>query len=346
MLCNLCGYEEPSLKQFSNHIQKVHKLPSQEYTVTHLLSGKHPKCLHEGCNETPRYVSFMFKKFCHNHHLDGQAAGGANKRGTKIQELSTFIRSLGINVHMKRGWVHLDSQPLRFTIRTLTVKEKNGLARNDYRSAQISGLTSVGFFADEWEFQRAVCESMIRSRLKLNATRISARKTVLKQITATQSQEFLKRCHVQRATNAKAHFGLFFENRLVGVATVRAPIQQKYGRVSELARMAFELNTTVIGGASKLMKAARHWSLEKGYVGILSYAELRYGEGCVYSQCGFELVGESTKNYWYSNGKERFNRFTYRAQEGLSEALFAESKGVWPVWGVGNKVYLMKFCDI
>jgi hypothetical protein len=90
------------------------------------------------------------------------------------------------------------------------------------------------------------------------------------------------------------------------------------------------------------MAFSSDWSLQNGYEGVLSYAELRYGEGGVYEKCGFSLVGESTSNYWYTDGVSRFDRFAYRAQPGKTEKEVAEAANVKAVWGAGNKIYVWK----
>ena len=81
----------------------------------------------------------------------------------------------------------------------------------------------------------------------------------------------------------------------------------------------------------------------RGFEGLLSYADLRHGTGNVYRACGFEFVQENAKNYWYTDGKQRFDRFKFRAQAGKSEKEVVEEAGVRPCFGCGNNVFLMKW---
>jgi len=60
MICNLCNYES-SGKDFSNHLQREHKLKSREYTIKHIYKIQ-PHC--ESCGSETRYVAFKFKRFC------------------------------------------------------------------------------------------------------------------------------------------------------------------------------------------------------------------------------------------------------------------------------------------
>ena len=90
---------------------------------------------------------------------------------------------------------------------------------------------------------------------------------------------------------------------------------------------------------SKLMNHLYEWSIQNGYDGLFSYSDLRLGEGGVYSSSGFEKLGESPHNYWYTDGHTRYDRFKYRAHDGVSEIDVAKREGVRPCWGAGNAIW-------
>lgn len=200
------------------------------------------------------------------------------------------------------------------------------------------------FFSDEWNYSQDICKSMISHSLGVTQVKLNARDCVLKQLTVKQTKPFLKENHIAGAVLAKYHVGLVHPKYgLVQVATIRVPVQKKWGSVIELARMASCVGIIVRGGASKLLKHIVSWSKQNGYKGLLSYAEQRYGNGGVYESCGLTHVGESLNNYWYTDGVKRFNRFKYRAQPGKTEKQVAEENSVRPVWGCGNGIYLLKW---
>lgn len=216
--------------------------------------------------------------------------------------------------------------------------------RQKYLNCKEVGIRLIQFFSDEWIGKREICESMIRNVLKKNTEKIHARSCRVREVDAKISRTFADENHISGKTRATKHFGLFDStNRLVGLATVRTPIQKKWGHVTELARMCFLKGTTVVGGASKLMKRVEEDSFVRGFEGVLSYAELRYGDGGVYEKCGFTCVGEALNNYWFTDGNNRFDRFKFRAQPGKSEKVVYEEAGVRPVFGCGNRIYVKKF---
>ena len=75
------------------------------------------------------------------------------------------------------------------------------------------------------------------------------------------------------------------------------------------------------------------------YDKILTYADLRFGNGNVYSKNGFSFVKQTSIDYWYTDGKVRHFRFKYRAQPGKPEKQVAEENGVWKVFGCGSNLY-------
>ena len=79
----------------------------------------------------------------------------------------------------------------------------------------------------------------------------------------------------------------------------------------ELLRFCNKLNTTVIGGASKLFKYfVKTYSPEK----VISYADRRWSEGKLYHNLGFDFVHNSNPNYFYVKNStiELEARFKYR----------------------------------
>lgn len=215
--------------------------------------------------------------------------------------------------------------------------------RQKYERCEAEGIRLFQFFSDEWINKGDICRSMLVNALHKNATKLNARDCEVRAILPAQSKEFANANHISGGTRAAHHLGLFHKSRgLVGIATTRTPIQKKHGHACELARMCFLRNTSVRGGASKLLSHVKQLARDGGFEALLSYAELRYGTGNVYEKDGFTLVGEALNNYWYTDGERRYDRFKFRAQPGKPEKQVAEEAGVRSVWGCGNRIYLLK----
>lgn len=217
-------------------------------------------------------------------------------------------------------------------------------SRKKLEIARKNDIHLMQFFSDELNSKWEICSSMISNALGTNVLKLSARDCDIAIISQSDSKKFVDENHISGSTRAKHHIALVHpKHGIVAVATTRTPIQKKYGHAAELARMCFLSGVSVRGGASKLLKRVTEIVKEEKYDCLLSYAELRFGEGNVYKTCGFDYMGESTSNYWYSDGNRRYDRFKFRAQPNKPEKIVAEENNVRSVWGAGNCIYLMKF---
>lgn len=216
--------------------------------------------------------------------------------------------------------------------------------REKYLACKEKGIKLIQIFSDEWINKQGICKSIIANALGMNKLKLNARDCIVRQSSSKETRPFLDAHHISGGTNATYHYVLEHPiHKIVGVATVRKPIQKKWGKnLFELARMAYADSCTVRGGASKLLSTICK-DISCNSEGLLSYADLRFGEGRVYERCGLSRVGESQINYWYTDGQNRFDRFKYRAQNGVSEKEVAKLNNVKPVYGCGNAVYLRKF---
>ena len=196
-------------------------------------------------------------------------------------------------------------------------------------------------FSDEWREKQEIIESMIYQRIGKVDNRVFARKCEIKTVPRDESKEFFNATHISENARSKITFGLYYENELMIALSLRSPFHRVYRerKLIEIARLSSALNTVVVGGFSKLIKAAKQWARDNDYRGILTYADRRFGEGEVYIKSGFELTKVTLPDYWYSDGRLRFNRFKYRAQDGKPEKAVALEAGVFKVYGCGSNVY-------
>lgn len=203
-------------------------------------------------------------------------------------------------------------------------------------------------FSDEWENKSEILKSMISSRLRTNnIVNIDARKCSIVEIKPQQAHKFFDSSHISGNVPASKYFALEYGGDIVAAISWRIPQQKKKWikenpDVIEIARYANKLYTNVRGGFSRLLKySIDRWLIpETKYRKILSYCDLRFGYGNVYSQCGFSLIKEDTGiNYWYTDGKVRHPRFKFRATKEKTEKQVAEENKVWKVFGCSNSCY-------
>jgi hypothetical protein len=171
--------------------------------------------------------------------------------------------------------------------------------RDKFNLCQQKGITLLQIDEHEWNnpITQEVWKSVIASKLGKHI-RIPARKTAFKPISNIEAEGFLAFNHLQGSTSVLSwSFGLFYNDELVGVISY---CYHQHTQIN-LTRLAFKLNTTVIGGANKLFKNSLPF-LPPG--DIVSFSSNRYSNGSIYPTLGFTKDKDLPPSYqWYFKGR-------------------------------------------
>lgn len=210
----------------------------------------------------------------------------------------------------------------------------------------------IHIWEDEWCMKRDIILSMLKSKLGILDNKIYARKCVVKEISAKTARIFCEKNHLQGYVNSKYRYGLFHENELVSVMTFgncRSVLNMgKEEKSCELYRFCNKLNTSIIGGASKLFKYAEEELKKFGYNTIYTFAQRDWSNGNLYDRLGFEKIGETEPNYFYCGvGKERISRYSCMKHKlvgkygdnGLTENDMMNMRGYYRCYDSGNLKY-------
>ena len=182
-------------------------------------------------------------------------------------------------------------------------------------AAENHGIQLIHIFEDEYTLHEDIVLSRITHLIGGKDNIIYARKCIIKEIDSKTSEEFLNNTHIQGSVNSAYKYGLYYNNELVSVMTF-GHLRKSLGSQNidentyELLRYSCKLNTTVIGGASKLFK---YFIRTINPNIIISYCDRRWSTGKLYRNLGFTLDHISQPNYWYViNGNHREHRFGWR----------------------------------
>lgn len=162
------------------------------------------------------------------------------------------------------------------------------------------GIFLFHIFGPDWEHRRDVIISMLRNILGKNKDKIYARKTQIHVIDSYTSSKFLNENHRQGNANASIKLGLFYEDNLVSVMTfgkLRNTIgsgKDDTSQVWELVRFCNLMNTSVVGGASKLFK---YFIDEYHPEEIRSFSDRAHTRGNLYKTLGFHELRRSSAGY-------------------------------------------------
>lgn len=144
--------------------------------------------------------------------------------------------------------------------------------------------------------------SKIRSHIQ-QTRRIFARKT--KVIELDTVTDFLNNNHLQNSVPSSVKIGLEYQGELVAVMTFGKPRFSK-GFQWELLRFCSKLNTTVVGGASKMFK---YFENKYKPTSMISYANRQWSEGNIYKKLGFIHKGTSKPSYAWAKSSRHISRY-------------------------------------
>jgi hypothetical protein len=229
------------------------------------------------------------------------------------------------------------------------------LHRKKWELAAKAGMRLVQIFEDEWIHNRAMCENRIRGLLGVGVRR-QARKCSLRKVGYKVAMDFLGVWHSQGAGSRTSEcYALYDGGFVVAVAT--------FGRLRNGAGVAgdgwevlrYASEGTVIGGFGRLFAAFRAEHKPKE---VVSWCDLRWGDGRVYKALGFVQTEVSVPDYWWADCAARVRISRYGVQkhkleshvelshfcsEGAGEREVMEAAGYKKVMGVGSSCWVWAF---
>ena len=273
----------------------------------------------------------------------------SNNTSKPEREISSYIEGLGFVVSLNAKNVITPKELDIFISEKNVAIEYNGLYwhANEKKAHKMKrdlcndkNIQLIQIFSDEWTFNQDICKSMIAHKLGITNNRIYARNCTIAQLDKKNEKQFFESTHISGFTSSKIAFGLFDNsNNLVAALSLRVPRHKKYKNMIEIGRFSCSLNTAIIGGFSKLLKHVISWCKENNFTKIISYADLRFSNGNVYTKNGFQFIRFTGLNYWYTDYKQRYDRFKFRAKDGLTENQVAVKHNVVKIFGCGNNLY-------
>ena len=323
--------------------------------VVYLENNKHRSAVELASELGVTYYSviYAYEKYSIERTFDGYNKSLAEK------EIADFVRGMGVDLQCGNrtllGGKELD---MYAPDRGIAIEfngvywhsEKNGKGKNYHLDKQKKcsdiGIRLVHILDTEWKSK----EDIVRSRLSNlfgMSKRVYARKCRVGVVDNSTASVFFDRTHIQGRCAQSVAYGLWYEGTLVACMSFgKSRFSKKYEW--ELLRFSNELNTSVVGAAGKLFSYFKKLVNPKS---VVSYCDLRWNTGNMYSAIGFTEVGRSSPNYWYTNNYTFLeSRMRYQKHK-LSNILplFDESKSEWQnmsdngfdrIWDCGNSVYV------
>jgi hypothetical protein len=221
---------------------------------------------------------------------------------------------------------------------------------NKLKSCIDHGINLIHIFENEWNYKKDIVKSVIKNLFGYTSEKIYARDCIINNVNEHDKNEFLTKNHLQGKDNSSIRYGLYYKNELVSIMTFcKSRFDKKIQY--EMYRYCNKLNTSIVGGASKLFS---HFKKEYSPESIVSYNDRRYFDGMVYKQLGFEFIKNTSPNYWYidKDYKSLFNRIGFQKHKlkkllttfnpDLTEWENMKMNGFDRIWDCGNGKWVWK----
>ena len=359
--CTKCAYENKFLSKM-DFIEKEQKIHGNKYIINDVNYKSYKSKIKLFCL---KHGEFWQRT---NNHLQGCGCPKCSNNNSKSeQDIANFLKNNGFKVITK---IRRIIKPYELDIYVPKMKiaiEYNGLRwhseifekNKNYHLmktvlSEKHGIQLIHIFEDEWLGKQEIVKSRLKSIFGIIDSKIFARKCIIKEVSFKESKDFLENNHIQGNCMSKYRYGLYFNDELVSLMTFGNK-RKNLGSLNEentyeLLRFCNKLNTTVVGGASKLLKyfIRKHNPKE-----IISYCDRRWSQGNMYEKLGFTLDHISQPNYFYVIGQKRENRYKYRKSELIKQGFNKEKteneimteRGIYRIYDCGTKVYIWKKGD-
>lgn len=293
------------------------------------------------CNEIyeRRQASIGYCPICHDF---GSSTGEV--------EVSDFVSSMNLKV-VKRDRTTLGGTELDILIPSSKLAiEFNGLywhsgesITEDYHQKKVNdckkkGIRLLHVFEDDWRNKNEIVKSLIEEALGKCPNTVSAKDCTLIQLTPKRALGFFRANNIVGVNREEidAAYGLTIDDVLVCCILLKT--EQDH---VEIKGMASKLHYYVNGGLSMLLDECKDHCVKEGKNKIIAHIHDSHEDGTPYESCGFSFESKTDIEYWYTDFKQRYDRYVYRAKEGLTEAQVTSQASVVRIYGCSSSKYIL-----
>jgi hypothetical protein len=174
------------------------------------------------------------------------------------------------------------------------------------------GIRILNIWEDDWIYREDIIKSIIRLNLNIDINRVYARNCKISKVSERECKDFLNKNHIQGWCVSKYRYALIYNDEIISILTIgkrRLNLGYKNNKKElEILRFCNKINTSVIGGFSKLFKSIKK---DIEFDRIITYSDLSIFTGDIYLKTGFKFIGITEPGYYYNIKGIRKNRFNF-----------------------------------
>lgn len=254
------------------------------------------------------------------------------------KELDIYIPEYKIAIEYCGLWWHSD------------LLEYNQKAHKDKMDeCNRNNIRLITIFEDEWLFKQDLCKQRLLHIFGHNKSIIGARKINIS-IGSNTEIDFMDKYHIQGYSKSSVQVVGSYNGNIIGMMTFgRCRFSNEYQW--EIIRFCTDGKHSYPGLANRLFSTfVKEYNPES----ILTFADLRWGDGKFYEHLGFTFIENTKPGYWYFGGNGKYKRYhrsmfmKHKLQilpnfnENLSEWELMKLNGWNRIWDCGNAKYRWK----
>lgn len=216
-------------------------------------------------------------------------------------EVDIYLPHLNLGFEFNGVWWHSDEY-----------KEKN-FHLNKTNFLRGMGIKLIHIWEDDWDLKGDIIKSQIKNWLGLSS-KIWARDCYVKEVNTNETIHFLNKNHIQGGIGSNLKLGLYKDDELVSLMTfdnLEGRIRMPTGNWN-INRFCNKLDTTVVGGASKIFK---HFIKNYAVNRVISYSDKDWSTGGLYEKLNFTKISESKVDYKYVVNGKRVHKSNFKVME-------------------------------
>jgi hypothetical protein len=248
-----------------------------------------------------------------------------------IMEIDIYLPNLKIGFEFNGLYFHSDKYKDKWyhLNKTKYFKEKD--------------IKIIHIWEDDWINKKSIVKSQIRNLINKNFIKIFARKCDIVEVDSKNSNCFLNENHIQGSDRSSVKIGLYYNNKLVSLMTFDRFEGRKKMPEGEwnISRFCSNLNSSVIGGASKLL---RYFIKKYKPSRLISYSDRDWSVGDLYFNLKFNKLYETKPDYKYIFKGVRVNKSRFRKSKlktELTESEYMRNININKVWDCGKVKFEM-----
>lgn len=233
-----------------------------------------------------------------------------------------------------------------------SIYKSRGYHLDKTKECELLGIKLFHIWEDDWIYKQNIIRSIIENKLGKSVYKKGARECQIREINDDHLvRTFLETNHIQGFVGSRVKLGLFHDDQLISLMTfgnLRKSLGQDHIEGSwEMLRFCNVLNTNVVGGASKLLKFfMKNYRVSE----VISYSDSSRSSGDLYRKLGFNLVHQTSPNYYWIIDGVRRHRFNFRKDKLIrlggdsnkSENEIMSGRGYSRIFDCGNKKWVLK----